>query len=155
MAIETRGMAPLLFVFDMPASVHFYRDVLGFEIAGTSTPGQPGDDFGWCLLRFGGGELMLNTAHDDDERPSTPDPVRISSHSDTTLYFACEDLEGAYRHLRGLGIEANEPKVTYYGMRQLTLKDPDGFGICLQWPASQKTHDQWVEAYGIQPKEFG
>lgn len=155
MAIETRGMAPLLFVFDMPTSVHFYRDVLGFEIAGTSQPEKPGDDFGWCRLRFGGGELMLNTAYDDDERPPVPDPVRIVSHSDTTLYFACEDLDSAYRHLRELGIEASQPQVAYYGMKQLSFKDPDGFGICLQWPATQNTHDQWVEAYGIQPKEIG
>jgi len=125
------------------------------EIAGTSKPGQPGDDFGWCLLRFAGGELMLNTAYDDDERPATPDPVRIASHSDTTLYFACQDLDGAYRHLRESGIEANEPKVAYYDMKQVYFKDPDGFGICLQWPAAQKTHDQGVQAHGIQTKEVG
>ena len=32
MSIEIEGIAPLIFVFDMPASVHFYRDVLGFEL---------------------------------------------------------------------------------------------------------------------------
>ena len=31
-----RGMSPLLNVFDMPVSLHFYRDVLGFEIVSTS-----------------------------------------------------------------------------------------------------------------------
>jgi len=29
MAIEIRGMAPLLQVFDMPTSIGFYRDMLG------------------------------------------------------------------------------------------------------------------------------
>ena len=33
MPIETRGLVPLLFVFDMPTSLRFYRDVLGFEVA--------------------------------------------------------------------------------------------------------------------------
>lgn len=152
MPVETRGMAPLLFVFDMPMSIHFYRDVLGFEVAATSKPGQPGDDFGWCLLKFGGGELMLNTAYDEGERPPAPDPERVASHGDTTLYFACEDLEGAYRHLLAHGVQAKEPKVAYYGMKQLYANDPDGFGICFQWPAPQETHDQRVKTYGVEPK---
>lgn len=135
MPIATNGMAPLLFVYDMPTALHFYRDVLGFELRGTSKPDQPQDEnVGWCLLRFGGGELMLNTAYDDDERPSATDPARVAAHHDTTLYFSCQDLDGAYRHLRAHGIEADEPKVAYYGMKQLYCRDPDGFGICFQWP---------------------
>ena len=139
MPIETRGMAPLLFVYDMPTAVHFYRDVLGFELAATSKPDQPGDDFGWCLLKFGGGGLMLNTAYDEGERPPSPDRDRVASHADMTLYFACEDLDSAYHHLVAHGVQAKEPKIAHYGMRQLYAKDPDGFGICLQWPAKNSS----------------
>ena len=32
------------------------------------------------------------------------------------------------------------------------LSDPDGYGICFQWPATQETHDNWVKNYGIEPK---
>ena len=32
MSIEVRGVCTLIQVFDMPTSVRFYRDVLGFEI---------------------------------------------------------------------------------------------------------------------------
>ena len=32
MAIEIRGIAPLIQVYDMPTAVHFYRDLLGFEL---------------------------------------------------------------------------------------------------------------------------
>jgi hypothetical protein len=35
MAIEIQGMAPPLQVFDMPTSIKFYRDVLGFEVEST------------------------------------------------------------------------------------------------------------------------
>lgn len=41
MSIDIRGICPLLQVFDMPTSIKFYRDVLGFEVAQTSPPGQP------------------------------------------------------------------------------------------------------------------
>ncbi len=57
MAIEIRGMAPPLQVFDMPTSIKFYRDVLGFEIVTTSTPRS--GHFDWALLRLNGVELML------------------------------------------------------------------------------------------------
>jgi glyoxylase I family protein len=99
--MDIRGLAPMLYVFDMPTSIHFYRDLLGFELVTTS---QPGDIYGWALLRLNGVELMLNTAYDDDQRPPAPDPARVSAHGDTALYFACEDLDAAYRHLLAHGI---------------------------------------------------
>ena len=35
MSIEVRGVCTLLQVYDMPASVRFYRDVLGVDIVET------------------------------------------------------------------------------------------------------------------------
>ncbi len=151
MPVDIRGMAPLLSVFDMPTSVRFYRDVLGFDVVNQS---QPGDNFGWCLLRFRGVEVMLNTAYDDDQRPPAPDPARIAAHDDTCLYFGCEDLDGAYQHLRAHGFNAKEPKVAPYGMKQLYVRDPDGYALCFQWPATQQAYDQWVNDYGLEPKSL-
>ena len=85
MAIEIQGMAPLLQVFDMPTSIAFYRDVLGFEVESTSTP--RGEHFDWALLKLNGVELMLNTAYEEDARPPAPDPARVATHDDTCLYF--------------------------------------------------------------------
>jgi len=147
--MDVHGVAPLLQVFDMPTSLRFYRDVLGFKVWGSSAPG---DDCGWCGLRLNGSELMLNTAYDADQRPAVPDAARTAAHEDTCLFFGCEDLDGAYRHLQDHSIEAKPPKVAYYGMRQLWFKDPDGYGLCFQWPATHETHDAWVKTYGIEPK---
>ena len=47
MSFELRGVCALLQVFDMPASLAFYRDVLGFSIIGSAPPRERGDDFGW------------------------------------------------------------------------------------------------------------
>jgi uncharacterized glyoxalase superfamily protein PhnB len=49
------------------------------------------------------------------------------------LYFGCPDVDGAYRHLKAKGVAVDPPKVAWYGMKQLYLTDPDGFGICFQW----------------------
>jgi catechol 2,3-dioxygenase-like lactoylglutathione lyase family enzyme len=134
MAPELEGFAPLIQVFDMPRSVAFYRDVLGFTVVDTSPPRSP-DDFDWCLLRRDGIDLMLNTAYDWDDRPAAPPPERVAAHVDVGLFFGCRDLDGAYSYLRDHGVEAEEPRVAPYGMKQLWLRDPDGYVLCLQWPA--------------------
>ncbi len=138
MAIDIRGMAPLLEIFDMPTSIQFYRDVLGFEVISTSAPGP---EFGWALLRLNGVELMLNTAYDEGERPSKPNPARNAAHHDTTLYFGCPDVDAAYEYLHAKGLRMKKPAVAYYGMKQLYVTDPDGYNICFQWavPKPAKT----------------
>lgn len=147
--MDIQGVAPLLQVFDMPTAIRFYRDVLEFEVWATS---QPSDDCNWAGLRLNGAEVMLNTAYEADQRPPVPDPTRIAGHADTCLFFGCEDLGAAYHHLRAHGVNLKEPKVAPYGMKQLWFTDPDGYGLCFQWPATQETHDQWVKAYGLEPK---
>lgn len=132
MTIPLTGMTTLLQVFDMPRAVAFYRDVLGFEVVETSTP-RTGDEFDWGLLRRDGIELMLNTMYERDERPATPDPARVAAHRDTTLFIACPDLDAAHRRLGEMGFDLAPPVERDYGMRQLGLRDPDGYGVCLQW----------------------
>jgi uncharacterized glyoxalase superfamily protein PhnB len=139
--MDIHGIAPLLQVFDMPTAIHFYRDVLGFKVHATS---QPGDDCNWAWLKLNGADLMLNTAYEADQRPAAPQPSRAAAHDDTCLYFGCKDLDAAYQHLRARGVDAKEPKVAPYGMKQLYLHDPDGYGLCFQWPVDQKTHDEEV-----------
>lgn len=138
MGITVEGFAPLLQVFDMPRSVAFYRDVLGFEVVATSPP-RDRDDFDWGLLRLERIDLMLNTAYESDNRPPEPDTSRVASHGDTALFYGCRDVEAAYTYLRAKGVDVKPPAIAPYGMKQLYLKDPDGYEIGLQWRRSQGT----------------
>jgi glyoxylase I family protein len=134
MAIEMRGLCPLLQVFDMPASVRFYREGLGFEIVKRSpTYAMDGDEelFHWIWLRLGGAELMLNTAYEEGERPVSREAARKTAHGDTTLYFDCEDLDRAWAHLQAHGVACGVPRKTPHGMQELSFRDPDGYGIVL------------------------
>ncbi len=135
MAIEVRGLAPLFQVFDMPASIAFYRDVLGFQIIASDGKPVPHND--WVLLELNGAQLMLNTAYEIDHRPAAPDQLRISAHEDTCIYFSCPDVDAAYTHLRDKGVKLSPPRVAPYGMKQLYLADPDGFNLCFQWRAAE------------------
>ena len=133
--IVMRGLCPYFEVFDMPTSVRFYRDILGFTV-NEHAKLVATDDFGWCLLRHGDStEIMLNTAYDYGERPESPDPTRIAAHRDTCLYIGCPDVDAAYQFLIEKGLTLNPPHLAWYGMKQLYVTDPDGFGICFQWQA--------------------
>jgi glyoxylase I family protein len=136
MPVAIEGAVPMLLVFDVPRSIAFYRDVLGFRVVQTSPPfTDVKDDFGWAMLRLNGVELMVNNAYENNIRPPAPDPTRIAAHADTVLYFGCRDVDAAYAYLLSQGIAAKEPKVAYYGMKQMYVTDPDGYTLCFQWPA--------------------
>ena len=130
--VEVSSLCPLIQVFDMPTSLRFYRDLLGFELVESS---GPGDEFDWGWLRLGGAHLMLNTAYERDSRPAEPDPARIDGHGDTGLFFSCADLDGAYAELSAKGLKLKPPEVQGYGMKQLYVTDPDGYSLCFQAPA--------------------
>jgi glyoxylase I family protein len=134
MSLRIGGFATLLQVFDMPTSLSFYRDVLGFEVV-SDVPDDGQCD--WVMLKLHGSELMLNTAYEAADRPSAPDSTRIAAHADTALFFDCEDVDVAYIALRDRGVAAKAPIVTDYGMKQLYFNDPDGYEICLQHPYSR------------------
>lgn len=131
MALPVRGLCPLIQVFDMPTSLRFYRDVLGFSEVQKS---GEGDEVDWAWLRNGTAELMLNTAYEREQRPASPDPARVAPHADTVLFMGCDDLDAAYEHLSAHGVNASPPRVAPYGMRQLYVSDPDGYGLCFQHP---------------------
>lgn len=143
MPLDVRGVCPLLGVYYMPASVRFYRDMLGFEMVSHS-PWRGGDPdrFHWCWLRLGEAEIMLNSNYEfDEERPVPPDPARTKAHRDTCLYFGCPDVDAAYEELRAKGVTVEKPKVARYGMKQMGLRDPDGYSLCFQWRASAPVAD--------------
>jgi catechol 2,3-dioxygenase-like lactoylglutathione lyase family enzyme len=139
MSIEIRGMAPLFEVFDMPTSLRFYRDTLGFEVTGDS--GQ-GDESGWIMLERDGVTVMLNTMYDDGQRRPDPDAIRIKIHKDVCLYFGSPDVDAVYEYLRDKVADIEKPSNAPYGMRQLYLRDPDGYNICFQWPVEG---NEWNE----------
>ncbi|MGH7461371.1 MAG: VOC family protein [Longimicrobiales bacterium] len=131
MELKIGGLCPLLQVFDMPTSLVFYRDLLGFRAV---SPIPADGQCDWVLLRLHESELMLNTAYEADDRPPLPDQGRVAAHKDTALFFDCADVDEACAWLRDKGLAVNDPVVRDYGMVQLYFSDPDGYDICLQHP---------------------
>ena len=131
--IDIRGMCPLLEVFDMPTSFRFYTEVLGFEVVEKS---DPGDRFDWVWLHWNDAHLMLNTQYEERNRPAEPDETRRIGHGDTGLFFNTPDVLAVYEHLRSSGVAVEAPVARDYGWTQVYSGDPDGYGLCFQWPTS-------------------
>lgn len=128
--MKIQYLCPMLSVFDMNESLKFFVDILGFKIH--QSAGEE-HDIGWVWLTRDDLNLMLNTHYEMPERPACPDVSRIAAHKDTILYLGCPDVDGAYVELLKKGFKPEPPNIAPYGMKQLCFRDPDGYGICLQW----------------------
>ena len=136
MATEWTGLTPYIEVFDMIASVQFYRNILGFEVVFASpevvTPEGRFSHF--MRLRLGRAELMLNTAYDSGERPAGRAAQRWRGHSDVAFYIDCSDVDAYYDVLRQKGVEINPPVIAPYGMKFIQVRDPDGYRLQFHMP---------------------
>jgi glyoxylase I family protein len=128
MPIISHKLTPLMQVFDMRRSVAWYRDIIGFEVLQTH---EPDGHLHWVLLKLGDAMLMLNSKYEDDVQLETRS-VRVEGHSDLTLYFDCPNVDEAYEHLLAEGCDVAAPVTRFYGMKQVTVADPDGYELCFQ-----------------------
>lgn len=130
------GIIPNLMVADMPASLGFYRDLLGFEVqflVAASRDMRPPETDGDCIfasLKWAGAELMLQTATSlaEDLPGTTP-----SGSFAGTIYLRGYDPEAALRSVPADCV-VKGPFRQWYGMRELYLRDPDGHILCLGVP---------------------
>ena len=131
------SVTPLLQVFDMPLALAFYCGELGFAVVAHSPEVETSEGrfFHWCLLQRDGAQLMLNTAYDSDERPSERDAALWAGHGHTVLFVDCPEIEALHAELAGRGLPVPPVRTSDYGMRQIELTDPDGYGLCFQCPA--------------------
>jgi catechol 2,3-dioxygenase-like lactoylglutathione lyase family enzyme len=109
MTMKLNRLIPMLPVKSMPASVEFYQK-LGFSVE------KRNDDWGWAMLRLDECRLMVDQSinhHRDAPRQSV-------------LYLYPEDIVEYHRKVRENGLDVPDLDVTFYGMTELRLDDPDG-----------------------------
>ena len=128
MTISIDGMTPLIQVFSMRRSLAFYRDLLGFEVQMDS---GGGDDASWVWIGRDGINLMLNDQYEPGHVPPECPPERVRWHSDTSLFFG-GDPDAIHGYMTAKGLSPKPPINTSYGMRQLSVTDPDGYNLCFQ-----------------------
>ncbi|CAN5517711.1 hypothetical protein BH09PSE4_BH09PSE4_01810 [soil metagenome] len=140
MSFVPAGLTPLIGVFDMPSSLAFYRDLLGFEIVDASpeVENREGRFSHWMWLRHGPVEIMLNTQFDSNERPVERDPAQVAAHRDTVFYVCCADVDATYAELSRRGLNADPPHTAPYGLKLFSARDPDGYVVVFQQARSAR-----------------
>jgi uncharacterized glyoxalase superfamily protein PhnB len=118
-----------LFVDEIEKSLGFWVDRMGF----TQTVGVPdGDRLGFVILVYEGAELMLQTLESlrKDEAAFAPATVGVGSG----LFIEVADFDDVLRRLAGYPVAMPE-RTTFYGMREIGVRDPNGHIAIFAAPA--------------------
>ena len=107
--MKMNRLIPMLPVKSMPASVDFYER-LGFSVE------KRRDDWRWAMLCFGECRLMV-----DESINLHPGAPRLS-----VLYLYPDDIIEYHQQLRRNGIATPDLEVSFYGMTEFRIDDPDG-----------------------------
>ena len=128
-----------LMVTDMARAVAFYRDKLGMTVTMSVSAGRDirqdgsvADDTAFAILTWDGAELMLQTAASlaEDVPGFAADQVPMPAG---TVYFRGYAPDAVAGTLTDAEI-VKGPETSWYGMRELFVRDPDGHVICLGAP---------------------
>jgi len=111
----TRNVTPMIHVPDVRATMEWYQSI-GF------TAVRWNDEDGiidWAMLTFGEGTVMFNIGG----KPSTAERREVD------LYVYVENVDGLYQELKDRVEVVETPHDTFYGMRELIIRDLNRFWV--------------------------
>ena len=121
--LRVRGFEPTFTVNDIERSVHFYTDILGFIVIEQMTDGAV---LQGVILQAG--VSKLNLSQDDwakgrDRKKG--DGMRVWCRT-------AQDIDALAKRITAAGGQLDdEPKNQPWGVRSLSVKDPDGFRLTI------------------------
>ena len=121
---------PIVYCDDLPRSLRFYRDLLGFRVTFSHPEqGEPG----FVALQLGeGAELALADVRDPDAVPLHGKTVRPASGHGFELCVYADDVDDAVSALRAAGVRVlAEPADQPWGDRMAYVEDPQGNPVML------------------------
>ena len=127
MAGETT-ITPVWLVEEIEPSLSFWIDRLGFDKA-AEVP--HGDRLGFVILARHGAQLMLQTRASVEE--DLPGVARPASGDGAGLFVVVPDLDAVIEALRGIETLVG-PRETFYGMREIVVRDPAGILVTFAQP---------------------
>jgi uncharacterized glyoxalase superfamily protein PhnB len=97
--------------------------MLGFEVE------RRNDDWRWAMLRFDDCRLML-----DQSINAHPETI-----NDSVLYLYLDDVVTYHQFVRKNGLAVGELEVTFYGLTEFRVSDPDGNRLWIGQHTSPET----------------
>jgi uncharacterized glyoxalase superfamily protein PhnB len=118
--MKLNRLVPMLPVKSLSASVAFYRK-LGFSVE------RSNDEWGWAMLRFDDCRLMIDESIQRGARAA----IR------SVLYLYPDSITDYHQQVRAAGLAVPELEVTFYGMKEFRIEDPDGNQLWIGEPAAE------------------
>lgn len=111
----TSRVVPMIRVPDVRATASWYESI-GFTVIGTHEDEGKMD---WANLRFGASEIMFNAGG----RPSA------DGRREVDLYVYTDGVDDLYQRLKDRVQIQNAPYDTFFGKRELIVRDINGFWV--------------------------
>lgn len=112
-----KRVVPMIHVADVRATVDWYRQI-GFDVV--ATYGNESDDgFSFAIVAFGETQVMFN----QDGKPSD------ERRREVDLYVYTDDVDEVYARLQERVDVVAGPHNTFYGMREVIIRDLNRFWI--------------------------
>lgn len=129
-----KRITPVLFVQEIEPCLKFWTERLGFQ----KTAEVPeGGKLGFVILQKDGTELMYQSyASVDKDMPAISSVVRKGP---SFLYIEVDSLDAIKPAVKGTGVYLTE-RTTFYGAREIGVKDPAGHYVTFAQFAAQPLH---------------
>ena len=132
-----KKLTPNLMVEDVAQSIVFYRDLLGFDFimamrdekpveALPTTDDKPLD---WAMVQRDEVAFMFQQRHSLEEE--LPALAGCDIAASLTLYIELDGVDALYESLQGKTDIIRPPQTTFYGRRELYLRDCNGYILAL------------------------
>src|SRR5262249_327173 len=119
---------PIQIVDTIEPNLEFWETRMGYKRTAEVPPGAKQLDF--VILEKDGLEVMLQTRKSIEPDMTGSKSAEHYKGNQTILYIEVDSLDEAARALKGVPL-VMEPIDRPYGMRELTVKDPSGYAVCL------------------------
>ncbi|MAW59320.1 MAG: hypothetical protein CMJ94_00645 [Planctomycetes bacterium] len=129
-----KRLTPVLMVSDLPASLAFWHEQLGFELKGTvpvDPQGPPDGPLGFAMLQYGAVEMMLQSL--DSVRLDVPDLIGddVPAMDGIGLFVEVDGpLDPWLSKIEGCEVLVPR-RQTFYGADEIGVRTPDGATLML------------------------
>ena len=120
--MRLKKLIPMLNVGDIRNSISFYSKAFGFEVVSDL---EAVTEWRWATIRSGDTELMLS---ESEGSPNLKQGINPHEFTDwpNIFYFYPDDVEKLHNHLIENGFTPSNLEITFYGMKEFSIQDPDG-----------------------------
>ena len=114
---EPRHLTPMIHVPDVRATVDWYVSI-GFRVVNTYG-NETKDGLSFAILAFGNGQVFFNQGGE----------ASTKRRREVDLYAYTDDVDAVYSKLKDRVEVIKDPHDTFYGMREIIIRDLNGFWI--------------------------